>query len=60
MGEFVGPLAAGLLLAVVGIPGMLAARAALALVTEAHAFWVFRRSAKRLSHAAAPAVAPVA
>ena len=60
MGEFVGPLAAGLLLAVVGIPGMLAARAALAVVTEAHAFWVFRRSAKRLSQAATPAAVPVA
>jgi len=53
MGEIVGPMAAGLLLAVVGIPGMLAARAALAVVTEAYAFWVFRRSAKRASRAVA-------
>jgi MFS family permease len=52
MGEIVGPMAAGLLLAVVGIPGMLAARAALAVVTELNAFWVFRRSAKRLARAA--------
>ena len=51
MGEIVGPMAAGVLLALVGIPGMLAARAALAVVTEAHAFWVFRRSAKRAAHA---------
>jgi MFS family permease len=61
MGEIVGPMAAGLLLALVGIPGMLAARAALAVVTEAHAFWIFRRSAKRLNGAAVrealPAVA---
>jgi MFS family permease len=57
LGEIVGPMAAGLLLTVLGIPGMLAARAALAVATEAHAFWVFRRSAKRLS---SPAAAPAA
>jgi MFS family permease len=60
MGEIVGPMAAGLLLAVVGIPGMLAARAALAVVTEAHAFWVFRRSARRLAHAAVTEAVAVA
>jgi MFS family permease len=54
MGEIVGPMAAGLLLALVGIPGMLATRAALAVVTEVHAFWVFRHSAKRLSRASTP------
>ncbi len=53
LGEIVGPMAAGLLLALVGIPGMLAARAALAVATEAHAVWVFRHSAKRLRTSAA-------
>ena len=42
LGEVVGPMLAGLLLAVTGIPGMLAARAILSLVTEVHAVWVFK------------------
>src|SRR5947208_4733676 len=41
LGEVVGPLLASLLLAVVGIPGMLAARALLSVATEVHAVWVF-------------------
>jgi MFS family permease len=60
MGEIVGPMAAGLLLAVVGIPGMLTARAALAVVTELHAFWVFRRSAKRVARGVVPEAVAVA
>jgi MFS family permease len=46
LGEVVGPVVAGLLLASIGIPGMLAARALLALLTEAHAVWVFRKRGK--------------
>ena len=46
LGEVVGPVVAGLLLAVIGIPGMLGARALLALATEAHALWVFRKRGK--------------
>jgi MFS family permease len=42
LGEVVGPMLAGLLLAFTGIPGMLAARAILSLATEAHAIWVFK------------------
>jgi MFS family permease len=47
LGEVVGPLLAGLLLAVTGIPGMLAARAVLSLATEVHAIWVFKHGSKR-------------
>jgi MFS family permease len=42
LGEVVGPMLAGLLLALTGIPGMLAARAILSLVTEVHAVWLFK------------------
>jgi MFS family permease len=46
LGEVVGPVIAGVLLAAVGIPGMLAVRAFLALATEAHAIWLFRKRGK--------------
>jgi MFS family permease len=49
LGEVVGPVLAGVLLAAVGIPGMLAARALLSLATEAHAFVVFRKSRRNSS-----------
>jgi MFS family permease len=49
LGEVVGPVLAGLLLAGLGIPGMLAARALLSIATEAQAFWVFRRSGRKLA-----------
>src|SRR5437763_16982410 len=55
MGEIVGPMAAGLLLAVAGTPGMRTARAALAAVTEGHAFSGFRRPAKRAARRVVPA-----
>jgi predicted MFS family arabinose efflux permease len=42
LGEVVGPMLAGLLLALTGIPGMLAARAILSLATEVHAVWIFK------------------
>jgi MFS family permease len=42
LGEVVGPLLASLLLALTGIPGMLAARAILSVATEVHAIWVFK------------------
>jgi MFS family permease len=42
LGEVVGPLLAGLLLAAVGIPGMLVARALLSIATEVHAIWIFK------------------
>jgi MFS family permease len=57
LGEVVGPVVAGLLLATLGIPGMLAARALLALLTEAHAVWVFRN---RRRSALLPQVSTVA
>ena len=61
LGEVVGPIAAGTLLALVGFPGMLAARAVLALATEAHSIWMFRRSGSRFSSpAAVVAVEPAA
>jgi MFS family permease len=43
LGEVLGPVAAGALIAGVGVPGMLGVRAALSLVAEAQALWVFRR-----------------
>jgi MFS family permease len=43
VGEALGPLVAGVLITVFGVPGMLGARAALAVVTEFQAVRVFRR-----------------
>ena len=43
VGEILGPLMAGLLMAAFGVPGMLGVRAALSLVTEVQALWLMRR-----------------
>lgn len=42
-GEIVAPMVAGLLMATVGVPGMLAVRAGIALVTEVQAVWLFKK-----------------
>jgi MFS family permease len=56
LGEVVGPMLAGLLLALTGIPGMLAARAILSLATEVHAVWVFKhKRTERVALAYEPA-----
>jgi len=43
VGEILGPILAGLLISAFGIPGMLAVRIVLALVTEAQAYMLFRK-----------------
>jgi MFS family permease len=43
VGEILGPIVAGLLISAIGIPGMLAVRIGLALVTEAQAYMLFRK-----------------
>jgi MFS family permease len=58
LGEVVGPVLAGVLLAGLGIPGMLAARACLSLATEVQAFLVFRKSGRKyVPRAPVPTVA---
>jgi MFS family permease len=42
LGEVLAPVAAGVLIAAVGLPGMLGVRAAVSLVAEGQALWVFR------------------
>jgi MFS family permease len=42
LGEVLGPMGAGALIAAIGVPGMLGVRAALSLVAEGQALWVSR------------------
>jgi MFS family permease len=43
LGEVLAPVVAGALIVVIGVPGMLGARAVLSLAAEVEALWVFRR-----------------
>lgn len=55
-GEILGPIVAGLLIGAFGIPGMLATRIVLSLMTEAQAYLLFR---KRKSNRGPPATRAV-